>query len=147
MYALPHRSGATGPSLLASVNALLNAGAGVFLILGLLSVKARQLVWHKRMMLSAFSLSTLFLLTYLLHHAQVGSVPFRGQGAVRVVYFSLLIPHIVLAAAVIPLALLTIYRGWTARLELHRKIAKITLPIWLYVSVSGVALYFMLYHG
>lgn len=88
----------------------------------------------------------MFLVTYLIHHAQVGSVPFQGKGAIRVVYFSLLIPHIVLSAAVVPMALLTIYRGWTNRVALHRKIARITLPIWLFVSGSGVAVYFMLYH-
>jgi uncharacterized membrane protein YozB (DUF420 family) len=146
IYALPHQPKGTGPSILATVNALLNAGATVGLVLGLVFIKQRRLSAHRGAMLAAFCLSSLFLLTYLLHHTQVGSVPFQGQGPIRLVYFGLLIPHIILAAAVVPLALLTIYRGWTDRLVLHKRIAKVTLPIWLYVSVSGVALYFMLYH-
>jgi putative membrane protein len=145
IYLLPSQSGA-GPSILATLNAFLNAAATLCLLLGFWSIKSKRLAWHRRSMLSAFGLSAAFLVTYLLHHAQVGSVPFQGQGPVRVVYFALLVPHIILAAAVVPLALLTIYRGWTSRVELHRRIAKITLPIWLYVSVSGVLLYFMLYH-
>lgn len=144
IYLLPARSGA-GPSVLASLNAFLNASATVCLLSGFWAIKTRRLLWHRRSMLAAFGLSSAFLVTYLLHHAQVGSVPFRGQGPIRTVYFALLVPHILLAGAVVPLALLTIYRGWTNRLALHKRIARITLPIWLYVSVSGVLLYFMLY--
>jgi uncharacterized membrane protein YozB (DUF420 family) len=114
--------------------------------LGFVFIKAKNLAWHRRSMLAAFGISSMFLLTYLLHHAQVGSVPFRGTGVLRTVYFALLIPHIILSAAVVPMALLTIYRGWTDRIALHKKIAKWTLPLWLYVSVSGVAVYYMLYH-
>jgi putative membrane protein len=146
IYLLPARSGA-GPSVLASLNAFLNASATLCLLSGFWGIKTRRILWHRRSMLAAFGLSSAFLVTYLLHHAQVGSVPFRGQGAIRSVYFALLVPHILLAGAVVPLALLTIYRGWTDRLVLHKRIARITLPIWLYVSVSGVLLYFMLYHG
>jgi putative membrane protein len=146
IYLLPSRSGA-GPSVLASLNAFLNAAATLALLFGYWSIRTKRIVWHRRSMLAAFGLSSAFLVTYLLHHAQVGSVPFRGQGPLRVVYFFLLVPHVVLAAAVVPLALLTIYRGWTSRLVLHKRIARVTLPIWLYVSVSGVLLYFMLYHS
>lgn len=146
IYVLPHTESHTGPSVWATINAVLNGLATVCLVLGLVFIKQRRLDWHKRSMIAAFGLSCLFLLTYLVHHSQVGSVPFRGQGAVRAVYFGLLLPHILLAALVVPLALLTIYRGLTDRLVLHKKIAKVTLPIWLYVSVSGVVLYFMLYH-
>jgi uncharacterized membrane protein YozB (DUF420 family) len=81
----------------------------------------------------------------VIHHAQVGSVPYTGEGWLRTLYFALLIPHIILAAVVLPLALFTIYRGWTGRFEGHRRVAKVTLPIWLFVSISGVVLYFMLY--
>lgn len=144
IYLLPAH-GHTGPSVLASLNALLNGSAAVCLLTGYFAVRTRRLLLHRRAMLSAFGLSSAFLLTYLLHHAQVGSVPYQGHGIWRTVYFSLLVPHIVLAGTVVPLALLTIYRGWTDRLELHKRIAKITLPIWLYVSLSGVLLYFMLY--
>jgi uncharacterized membrane protein YozB (DUF420 family) len=146
IYMLPHRSPTEGPSALATLNAFLNMCATVCLIFGFVFVKRKNIRWHRRSMLAAFGISSMFLITYLLHHAAVGSVPFRGEGPIRVVYFSLLIPHIVLSAAVVPLALLTIYRGWTQRIELHRKIARITLPIWLFVSVSGVAVYLMLYH-
>ena len=101
---------------------------------------------HKTCMLSAFVVSSFFLVSYLLHHYQVGSVPFLGRGWQRNVYFALLIPHVVLAACVVPLALTTIHRGWKSRLEQHVRIARWTLPIWLYVSVSGVLIYWMLYH-
>src|SRR5688572_29507144 len=122
IYLLPARSGA-GPSVLASLNAFLNAAATVCLLSGFWAIKQKRVRWHRRSMLSAFGLSSAFLVTYLLHHAQVGSVPFKGQGAIRAVYFGLLVPHILLAALVVPLALLTIYRGWTNRVALHRRIA------------------------
>jgi putative membrane protein len=98
-------------------------------------------------MLGAFAASSLFLVGYLAHHAQVGSVPYSGRGWVRSVFFAVLVPHIVFAAAIVPLALLTLYRGWSRRDDLHRKVARITLPLWMYVSVSGVAVYLMLYHS
>ncbi len=145
IYLLPSQGAPGGPSVLATLNACLNATASLCLILGFVFIKRRNIAAHRRAMLSAFGLSCMFLLTYLMHHAQVGSVPFRGVGAIRTVYFALLVPHIILAAVVVPLALLTIYRGWTTRIEQHRKVARVTLPIWMYVSVSGVALYFMLY--
>lgn len=146
VYLLPGQAESARPSVLASLNAFLNACSAILLVFGFVFIKKKMLLWHRRSMLAAFGISSMFLLTYLLHHARVGSVPFEGQGIVRVVYFALLIPHIVLAALVVPMALLTIYRGWTTRVESHRRIAKITLPIWLYVSLSGVLLYFMLYH-
>lgn len=146
IYLLPSQGAAGQPSVLATLNACLNGSAAVCLLAGYFFVRRRNLAAHRRAMLSAFGLSCMFLLTYLLHHARVGSVPFLGEGWIRTVYFALLVPHIVLAAAVVPMALLTIYRGWTSRLSAHRAIARITLPIWLYVSVSGVALYWMLYH-
>jgi putative membrane protein len=96
-------------------------------------------------MLTAFGLSALFLVGYLVHHAQVGSVPFAGTGVVRTFYFALLVPHIALSAVVLPLALTTIWHGWHGNVPAHRRIARWTLPLWLYVSVSGVAVYWMLY--
>jgi putative membrane protein len=146
IYLLPGRGHSGGPSPLATLNAFLNACAAVCLVFGVLFIKAKSVIWHRRSMLAAFGISSMFLLTYLLHHAQVGSVPFRGTGGLRVLYFGLLIPHIVLSAAVVPMALLTIYRGWTQRITLHKKLAKVTLPLWLYVSISGVCVYYMLYH-
>lgn len=146
IYLVPPSSAGHAPSVLASINAALNGAAGCFLVAGFLFVRRRQLDAHRRCMLTAFGLSSLFLVTYLLHHVQVGSVPFQGQGLIKTVYLTLLLPHIVLAAVIVPLALFTIYRGWTGRIELHRKVARVTLPLWLYVSVSGVAIYWMLYH-
>lgn len=146
LYAFPGRTQPGQPGVLPTVNALLNGSAGVFLALGFWFIKRKNRVAHKRSMLTAFLLSSAFLVTYLLHHAQVGSVPFQGTGAVRIVYFAFLIPHVLLATVVVPLALFTIYRGWTNRIERHRKVARWAFPIWMYVSVSGVIVYFMLYH-
>ena len=136
----------TGPTALAQVNALLNACSALSLGMGFWRVKRGDLQQHKRWMITAFAFSTVFLVTYVLHHLQVGSVKFQGHGWVRALYFSILIPHVVLAAAVVPLALITLYRGWNDMREAHRRIARYTLPIWFYVSASGVAVYFMLYH-
>jgi uncharacterized membrane protein YozB (DUF420 family) len=96
-------------------------------------------------MLAAFATSTLFLISYLIYHANVGSRPFTGQGAIRLVYFTILITHIVLAAAIVPMALVTLRRGLIRDDARHRRIAKITWPIWMYVSVTGVIIYLMLY--
>jgi putative membrane protein len=132
-------------SSLATVDAALNATAAVLLSLGFFFIRRRQIERHRLCMLSAFGVSVAFLVTYLVHHAQVGSVPYRGQGIARMVYFAILIPHVVLAAAVVPLALTTLGRALKGRFELHKRIARWTLPIWLYVSVSGVVVYWMLY--
>ncbi|MCA9597594.1 MAG: DUF420 domain-containing protein [Myxococcales bacterium] len=145
LYAFPGRTAPHSPGVLPTINALLNGSAGVFLVLGFVFIKKRQMRAHRACMLVAFGLSSAFLVTYLLHHAQVGSVKYQGVGAIRTLYFAMLIPHVILAGVVVPLALFTIYRGWTGRFPAHKKIAKITLPLWLYVSVSGVILYFMLY--
>ena len=96
-------------------------------------------------MVTAFGVSTLFLISYLAYHAQAGSVRFAGQGWIRPVYFVLLVSHIVLAATIVPLALTTLYRAWSERFDRHRRIARWTLPIWLYVSVTGVLVYWLLY--
>jgi putative membrane protein len=134
------------PTLLARINLCLNAGAGLCLLAGLWFVRNGQLAMHKRCMLTAFGLSSTFLVTYLIHHAQVGSVPFRGSGLWRPIYFGILIPHVVLAAVIVPLALLTLYRGWTGKVAAHRRMARYTFPLWLFVSTSGVAVYALLYH-
>jgi putative membrane protein len=147
LYALPGRDSTSGtPGVLATVNAILNGGTACFLLTGYVFIRRRNIKAHRACMLTAFALSSLFLVTYLLHHAQVGSVPFQHDGWIRGVYYAVLIPHVILAAAIVPLALFTIYRGWTGRIEKHRKIARWTLPLWLYVSVSGVTVYLMLYH-
>jgi uncharacterized membrane protein YozB (DUF420 family) len=130
---------------LPAVNATLNAISAVLLVLGYRFIRCGERAKHKRMMLSAFTVSVLFLISYLVYHAQVGSVKYPGTGAMRVVYLSILATHTVLAAAVPILAIITLRRALKGRFEKHRKIAKWTLPIWLYVNVTGVVVYLMLY--
>ena len=127
------------------LNAALNAMAGVLLTTGFFFIKAGRIEAHKRCMVSAFFVSAVFLTSYVTYHAQVGSRPFPGTGIVRTIYFAILIPHVILAAAVLPLAIVTIRRGWIRDDERHRRIARWTLPIWLFVSVTGVVVYVMLY--
>lgn len=129
-----------------ALNAALNAASAACLAAGYLLIRGRRVVAHRACMLAAFALSCLFLVSYVVYHATAGSVPFPGRGPLRVVYFALLLSHIVLAAAIVPLALVTLYRAWTGRFDRHRRIARWTLPLWLYVSVSGVLVYWMLYH-
>jgi uncharacterized membrane protein YozB (DUF420 family) len=130
---------------LPAVNATLNALSGVLLVIGYVFIRSGRIQQHRRFMIAAFVTSSLFLVSYLVYHAQVGSVPFTRGGAVRPVYFSILITHVVLAATVPPLALVTLSRGLKARYLKHRAIARWTLPIWLYVSVTGVLVYVLLY--
>ena len=134
-------------SLLPSINATLNALSAVLLVCGYLLIRRKQIARHRRVMLTAFVTSCLFLVCYLLYHAQVGSVPFHHEGTtLRTVYLSILFTHTVLAATVPVLAIITLRRGLAARYDRHRRIARWTLPIWLYVSVTGVVVYVMLYH-
>ncbi len=130
---------------LPALNATLNGGAGLFLLAGYYFIRRRQIARHRAAMLGAFAMSTLFLVSYLIYHANVGSKPFQGQGPIRVVYFTILISHIILAAAVVPMALMTLVRGLKRDDVRHRRIAKITWPIWMYVSVTGVVIYLLLY--
>jgi uncharacterized membrane protein YozB (DUF420 family) len=147
VYLTPRQPMSGEPSALANLNALLNAAACCALVAGYVQIRRGRREAHRACMLVAFAISTAFLVTYLMHHAQVGSVPFRGQGGIRTLYFAILVPHIVLAAAVLPLALLTLYRGLSSRFVAHKKIARWTLPVWLFVSVSGVVVYWMLYYA
>jgi uncharacterized membrane protein YozB (DUF420 family) len=130
---------------LPAVNATLNAVSAVLLIAGYFLIRARRIDSHRRVMMAAFAVSVLFLICYVVYHLQVGSVRFTRQGFVRPLYFSILITHVILAAAVPPLAVLTLTRGLQARYPRHRAIARWTLPIWLYVSVTGVLVYVLLY--
>ena len=129
------------------VNATLNATSSVLLTLGFYFVRRRQLAVHKRCMLGAFATSTLFLASYLTYHFQVppGAVRFAGTGWLGTLYYTILLTHIVLAAVILPLALITLSRALKGRLDKHRQIARWTLPLWLYVSVTGVVIYWMLY--
>ena len=133
-------------SALPSVNAFLNATAAVLLVWGYTLIRRKRIESHRKVMISAFVTSCLFLVCYLVYHAQVGSKHFEHPGAIRTVYLSILGTHTVLAAAVPVLAIVTLRRGLAARFDRHRRIARWTLPIWLYVSVTGVIVYFMLYH-
>ena len=132
-------------SLLPSVNAVLNASAACFLAAGYWFIRHKQVRAHQVSMLAAFVTSSLFLASYVYYHYHVGSVALTGQGWVRPVYFVILVSHIALAATILPLALITLYRALRGRWELHKRIARITLPVWLYVSVTGVVIYWMLY--
>jgi len=131
---------------LPSVNATLNALAAVLLVWGYTLIRRRRIETHRKVMTAAFATSCLFLVCYLVYHAQVGSVRFQRPGAIRTVYLSILASHTVLAATVPVLAIITLRRGLAARFDPHRRIARWTLPIWLYVSVTGVVVYVMLYH-
>ncbi len=146
LYALPGRDGAAHSPLLPTINAALNSSAALCLTAGYFLIRGGRRRAHRTAMLAALAFSGLFLVTYLVHHAQVGSVAFRGQGAIRVVYFAVLLPHILGAVAIVPLVLLTVFRAFRERFDAHRRIARVTLPLWLLVSVSGVAVYALLYH-
>jgi putative membrane protein len=130
---------------LATVNAVLNGTAALLLIVGYRLIRARRVAAHRAVMLSAFACSVLFLASYLVYHAQVGSKRFPGVGAIRTVYLTILATHTVLAAAVPFLALATLTLAFRRRFPRHRSLARWTLPIWLYVSVTGVVVYWMLY--
>ena len=132
-------------SALPVLNATLNATCALLLVAGYLCIRRRKILAHKICMGSAFAVSVVFLISYLTYHYQVGSVRFTGQGWIRPVYFTILTSHTILAAVIVPLALVTISRALRARFEKHVRIARWTLPIWLYVSVTGVLVYWMLY--
>lgn len=130
---------------LPAVNATLNALATCLLVYAYRLIRAGKREEHKKVMLAALGVSALFLACYLVYHAQVGSVPFQKQGFIRTVYFTILVTHVILAAFVPVLAGVTLWRAYKGRFDRHRAIAKITFPIWLYVSVTGVLVYLMLY--
>ena len=132
--------------ILPSVNAVLNATAAVLLVWGYTLIRRKRIQLHRKVMQTAFVVSCLFLVCYLVYHYQVGSVRFPKSGAIKTLYLSILGTHTVLAAAVPVLAIITLRRGLSARFDKHRRIARWTLPIWLYVSVTGVVVYLMLYH-
>ena len=130
---------------LPALNATLNATSAVCLTLGYVFIRRRDRVNHQRAMLTALGTSALFLVSYVTYHANVGSKPFPGQGPVRVVYLTILVTHIVLAAVILPMALVTAARGLKGQLDRHVPLARWTLPLWMYVSVTGVVIYVMLY--
>ena len=131
---------------LPTVNAVLNGVAAVLLVWGLALIKARKIDQHRRVMITAFGVSVVFLISYLTSHAHAGIVYFKGTGLIRTIYLAILWTHTPLAAAVPVLAIITLNRALKARFDKHRAIAKWTLPIWMYVNVTGVVVYLMLYH-
>lgn len=130
---------------LPALNATLNASSTVLLITGYVFIRRGDRRKHKACMIAALVVSALFLTSYVIYHAQVGSVPFRRTGWIRTVYFAVLIPHVILAAVIVPPILITVSRGLSAKYDKHRRIARWTLPLWLFVSVTGVIVYLMLY--
>lgn len=132
-------------SVLPSLNAVLNGTSALLLSIGYVFIRRGKVSWHKASMVTAFVFSVAFLISYLTYHIQVGSVPFRGVGWIRPMYFTILISHTVLAVSVVPLVLITLSRALRGRFDKHRRIARWTLPIWLYVSVTGVVVYWMVY--
>jgi uncharacterized membrane protein YozB (DUF420 family) len=130
---------------LPALNATLNATSAALLTTGWFFIKSGHVTAHRRCMISAFVTSSLFLISYVIYHAQSGSKPYPGTGLMRYVYFSILIPHVTLAAVVLPMAIVTLGRGLRREDVRHRRLARWTLPIWLFVSVTGVIVYVMLY--
>ena len=141
----PGRGGRADVGALPALNALLNAASAVLLTAGWLSIRRRRIPAHRACMLGAFCVSVLFLLSYVTYHALAGSRPFTGRGWARSIYFPLLVTHIVLAAAMVPFVLTTLYRALGGEFARHARLARRTLPVWLYVSVTGVVVYWMLY--
>lgn len=131
---------------LPALNAVLNAASALLALTGFLLIRSGRREAHRRAMLAALLCSSLFLVSYLVYHAQVGSVRFAGQGPLRGVYFTVLISHTLLAVLVVPLVAVTLRHALGARFDRHRRVARVTLPIWAYVSATGVVVYFMLYH-
>ena len=131
---------------LPTINALLNGTSATLLAVGFYLIRQKKVRAHQICMLSAFATSALFLLSYLVYHLQVGSIPFTGQGLIRPVYFTILVSHVGLAALVVPLGLTALALALTKRFAKHKGLARKTLPLWLYVSISGVIVYLMLYH-
>ena len=130
---------------LPALNATLNASCFILLTTGYVLIRRGRVAQHRAVMIAAFCTSVVFLTSYLIYHAQIGSKPFRGQGPVRIVYFTILLTHTVLAATIVPMILMTLSRGLKRQDVRHRALARWTLPLWMYVSVTGVIVYFMLY--
>lgn len=130
---------------LPALNACLNAISALLLAGGYFFIRRGDMARHRLLMTTAFATSCLFLTSYLIYHYNVGSVPFEKQGWIRPLYFTILITHVILAATIVPLVLVTLYRAWRKNFDRHRRLARWTFPIWMYVSVTGVVIYWMLY--
>ena len=132
-------------SILPHLNAALNATSFLLLVAAFIQIRRGNVGAHRKLMLSTLAVSGLFLVSYVIYHANYGSVRFQGQGAVRAVYFVILVTHVILAAAIVPLVFITVRRALRGDFARHRRIARWTYPLWLYVSVTGVIVYLMLY--
>ena len=132
-------------SLLPTINAILNATSGALVLLGYRNIRRGKDAIHKKFMLTAIGVSALFLASYLIYHWEVGSIKFQGEGIIRIIYFSILISHTILAVIIVPMVFRTVYLALKGQYAKHRKIAKVTFPIWVYVSATGVIVYLMLY--
>jgi putative membrane protein len=141
----PGRGGRADVAALPALNAVLNGSSAILLTAGWVSIRRRRIATHRACMLAAFCVSVLFLLSYVTYHAVAGSRPFAGPGWARAVYVPLLVSHVVLAAAMVPFVLTTLYRALGGEFLRHARLARRTLPVWLYVSVTGVLVYWMLY--
>ncbi|WP_373420465.1 DUF420 domain-containing protein [Halobacillus sp. Marseille-P3879] len=130
--------------LLPLLNAILNSFTFVFLLAALFMILRKNVKWHKRFIFAAFTTTAFFLISYLTYHSMASSTSYGGEGIIAAVYYFILITHIVLAAAIVPLALLTLFRGLAMKVDKHRRIARWTMPIWLYVSITGVIVYLMI---
>jgi uncharacterized membrane protein YozB (DUF420 family) len=130
---------------LPALNATLNSLSAVLLLCGYVFIRRRQIIQHKLCMLAACGTSTLFLISYLIYHAQAGSKHFEGSGSVRVLYFAILLSHTVLATTIVPMVIMTLRRGLRGDFPAHARIARRTFPLWMYVSITGVIVYWMLY--
>jgi putative membrane protein len=142
----PGQGGRADVAALPALNAILNGTSAGLLAAGWVAIRQRRIAVHRACMLAAFCVSVLFLVSYVVYHALAGSRPFTGQGWVRWLYFPVLVSHIVLAAAMVPFVLTTLYRALSADFARHARLARLTLPVWLYVAVTGVVVYWMLYH-
>jgi putative membrane protein len=129
----------------AALNASLNGTSAILLACGYAAIRSGKIKIHKAFMISAFAVSTVFLISYLIYHYRVGHVVFQGQGWIRPVYFALLFSHTVLAIVIVPMILVTLRRAWLEKFDKHRVIARWTLPLWFYVSITGVIVYILLY--
>lgn len=150
LMVLPERDTQGSLSGLPVFHATLNGITAVMLLLGFYFVKRKQIIQHKFSMLTAFTLSSMFLISYVIYHFNIGHIPYGGEGFIRVIYFVILISHISLAVTIVPLALLAIYRAFTDEIQKHKKIVRWTFPLWLYVAVTGVLVYFFMrpyYYG
>ncbi len=128
-----------------TLNAVLNSLSAIFLVSGYILIRRNRIQAHKTCMLGACGTSILFLISYLIYHYQTGSTAFSGQGPVRIAYFAILITHTVLAVVILPMVIVTLRRAWRQDFPLHARIARKTFPLWLYVSITGVVVYWMLY--